>query len=59
MNSLKINEINADKDARSCTGVLASHPISSDLHIHNYSCTYHGQVSLLSCDFALCACVSC
>jgi len=27
-----------------CTGVLASHPISSDLHIHNYSCTYYGQV---------------
>lgn len=30
--------------SRSCTGVLASHPLSTDLHIHNYSCTFHGQV---------------
>ncbi|XP_078482760.1 ATP-binding cassette sub-family F member 2 [Ciona intestinalis] len=41
---LVITDGEADKDARSCTGVLASHPISSDLHIYNYSCTYHGQV---------------
>nr|CAB3219641.1 ATP-binding cassette sub-family F member 2 [Phallusia mammillata] len=44
LNSLKIETPNVDKEARSCTGVLASHPISSDLHIYNYSCTYHGQV---------------
>ncbi|CAK8685322.1 ATP-binding cassette sub-family F member 2-like [Clavelina lepadiformis] len=42
--SLSLNESSAHSDARSCTGVLASHPVSSDLHIHNYSCTYHGQV---------------
>lgn len=27
---------------RSCTGVLASHPDSRDLHIHNLSITFHG-----------------
>jgi len=37
-----VEDIQIDKWA--CTGVLASHPISSDLHIHNYSCTFHGQV---------------
>lgn len=38
----EVAEIKLDK--WSCTGVLASHPISADLHIHNYSCTFHGQV---------------
>jgi len=31
-------------DRWAVTGVLASHPISADLHIHNYSCTFHGQM---------------
>lgn len=43
-----ISELKLEQEAInekwSCTGVLASHPISADLHIHNYSCTYHGQV---------------
>lgn len=31
----------------SCTGVLASHPESRDVHIENFSITFHG-VELLS-----------
>uniref|UniRef100_H2Y9Z5 ABC transporter domain-containing protein n=1 Tax=Ciona savignyi TaxID=51511 RepID=H2Y9Z5_CIOSA len=44
LKTIVITDGSSDKEARSCTGVLASHPISSDLHIYNYSCTYHGQV---------------
>lgn len=32
---------------RSCTGVLSSHPESRDVHIHDFSVTFHG-VELLS-----------
>jgi len=28
--------------SRSCTGVLASHPLSRDLKIENFSITFHG-----------------
>ena len=31
----------------SVTGVLASHPASRDLHIHNFTITFHG-IELLS-----------
>ena len=43
---LNVNEdvSRAEVEKWACTGVLASHPIAADLHIHNYSCTYHGQV---------------
>jgi len=44
----EVKDINLEQQTKpeswSCTGVLASHPFSSDLHIHNYSCTFHGQV---------------
>jgi len=43
-----VKSLNISKQLKSeswsCTGVLASHPVSSDLHIHNYSCTFYGQV---------------
>lgn len=29
---------------RSCTGVLASHRLSRDLHVENFSLTFHGAV---------------
>jgi len=44
ISGLNVDEQAAADEKWACTGVLASHPISSDLHIHNYSCTYHGQV---------------
>lgn len=31
---------------RACTGVLASHPDSRDVHIHNLSITFHGVILL-------------
>lgn len=31
-----------DLSARSCTGVLASHPESKDVKIENFSITFHG-----------------
>lgn len=36
-----------DLSIASCTGVLASHPESRDVHIENFSITFHG-VELLS-----------
>lgn len=36
-----------DNSIASCTGVLASHPESRDIHIENFSITFHG-VELLS-----------
>lgn len=32
---------------RSCTGVLASHPDSRDVHIHNLSILFHGAELLM------------
>ena len=40
MNNLKISN-------RACTGVLASHPEARDLHIHQFSITFHGVELLL------------
>lgn len=31
-----------DVSSRACTGVLASHPLSKDLKIENFSITFHG-----------------
>nr|XP_039255679.1 ATP-binding cassette sub-family F member 2-like isoform X2 [Styela clava] len=44
VNGLNTEVENLSLSSRSCTGVLASHPLATDLHIHNYSCTFHGQV---------------
>ncbi|XP_071102777.1 ATP-binding cassette sub-family F member 2-like [Haliotis cracherodii] len=38
---------------RSCTGVLASHPDSRDVHIHNLSITFHGVELLQDTKFEL------
>lgn len=37
-----LGEMDLVSQHRSCTGVLASHPDSRDLHIHNLSITFHG-----------------
>jgi len=42
--NMKEDVSKAEVEKWACTGVLASHALSADLHIHNYSCTYHGQV---------------
>lgn len=31
-----------DLSSRSCTGVLASHPLARDLKVENFSITFHG-----------------
>jgi ATP-binding cassette subfamily F protein 2 len=36
-----------DESIASCTGVLASHPESRDVHVENFSITFHG-VELLT-----------
>ena len=33
---------NLSVSSRACTGVLASHPEARDLHIHQFSITFHG-----------------
>jgi ATP-binding cassette subfamily F protein 2 len=38
---------------RSVTGVLASHPESRDLHIHNLSLLFHGVELLTDCKLEL------
>ncbi|XP_052095896.1 ATP-binding cassette sub-family F member 2-like [Mytilus californianus] len=52
-NGHAVNEIEEELEAmtllakhRACTGVLASHPDSRDVHIHNLSITFHGVVLL-------------
>lgn len=37
----------ASLNARGTAGVLASHSLSADIHIHNFSMTFHGKVCLL------------
>ena len=34
----------ASLNARGTAGVLASHALSADIHIHNFSMTFHGKV---------------
>ena len=36
----------ASLNARGTAGVLASHALSADIHIHNFSMTFHGKVCL-------------
>ncbi|CAF5196088.1 unnamed protein product [Rotaria magnacalcarata] len=43
----------ANADARSCTGVLGSHPRGRDIHIHQFSVTFHGQEILSDADFEM------
>lgn len=43
----EIEEISADLknlNSRATAGVLSSHPLSADIHIHNFSMTFHGKV---------------
>jgi ATP-binding cassette subfamily F protein 2 len=40
-----IGNMNLDSD-RSCTGVLASHPQSRDIHVDSFSLLFHGHVLL-------------
>ncbi|CAI8033121.1 ATP-binding cassette sub-family F member 2 [Geodia barretti] len=44
---VKSKPVDKKSAARSCTGVLASHPLSRDIHINRLSITFHG-VELLS-----------
>ncbi|CAF4161820.1 unnamed protein product [Rotaria socialis] len=43
----------ANAEARSCTGVLGSHPRGRDIHIHQFSVTFHGQEILSDADFEM------
>lgn len=43
----KMDELSLAAKHRSCTGVLASHLDSRDLHIHNLSILFHGAELLL------------
>ena len=41
LDEVDIKELNQ----RGTAGVLASHELSADIHIHNFSMTFHGKVS--------------
>lgn len=41
-------------NSRATAGVLSSHGLSADIHIHNFSMTFHGKVSYRSCPSTLC-----
>ncbi|CAF0726332.1 unnamed protein product [Rotaria sordida] len=43
----------ANAEARSCTGVLGSHPSGRDVHINQFSVTFHGQEILTDADFEM------
>ncbi|CAF2332115.1 unnamed protein product [Rotaria sp. Silwood2] len=43
----------ANAEARSCTGVLGSHPSGRDVHINQFSVTFHGQEILSDADFEM------
>ncbi|CAF0774495.1 unnamed protein product [Rotaria sp. Silwood1] len=43
----------ANAEARSCTGVLGSHPSGRDIHINQFSVTFHGQEILSDADFEM------
>ncbi|KAL6753118.1 P-loop containing nucleoside triphosphate hydrolase protein [Haematococcus lacustris] len=40
-------------NGRSCTGVLASHPQSRDLHVHSFTLLYHGHELLVDASLEL------
>ncbi|XP_055354247.1 ATP-binding cassette sub-family F member 2-like [Paramacrobiotus metropolitanus] len=39
---VELKELDMNSEFRTCTGVLASHPQSRDLKIHNFSVNFHG-----------------
>ena len=44
----KVEDVQEDLarlNARGTAGVLSSHALSADVHIHNFSMTFHGKVS--------------
>jgi len=43
----------ANAAARSCTGVLGSHPRGRDVHINQFSVTFYGQEILVDADFEM------
>ena len=43
----------ASLNARGTAGVLASHALSADIHIHNFSMTFHGKVGFQKNVFSL------
>ena len=43
----------ANAEARSCTGVLGSHPRGRDIHINQFSVTFYGQEILVDTDFEM------
>lgn len=45
----KLEELDIATQHRSVTGVLASHPDSRDVHIHNMSVLFHGVELLMDC----------
>ena len=50
----QIEEITQDVsmlNQRGTSGVLSSHPLSADIHIHNFSMTFHGKVRFPGPDF--------
>ena len=44
----KITEDIKTLNARATSGVLSSHQLSADVHIHNFSLTFHGKVRRIS-----------
>merc|ERR1712226_1052447 len=43
----------ANLNQRGTSGVLSSHPLSADIHIHNFSMTFHGKVLCENTSFEL------
>ncbi|KAK9127515.1 hypothetical protein Syun_016312 [Stephania yunnanensis] len=49
-----VNEVDALQISdRTCTGVLASHPLSRDIHIESLSVTFHGHDLIVDSDLEL------
>lgn len=51
--TVHMEEMDITSQNRSVTGVLASHPDSRDVHIHNLSILFHGVELLVDCDLEL------
>lgn len=41
-----LEALSLEDNGRSCTGVLASHPQSRDIHIDSFTLLYHGHMLL-------------
>lgn len=48
-----VTEDMANLNQRGTSGVLSSHPLSADIHIHNFSMTFHGKVLCENTSFEL------